>query len=84
MLHYTLLVATKNLTTNGVHKIIYHFSKLVQWVCAKAVDTQELPIMEKESVIVLTLLEMHFAYILCFQVHLLIHLVQEVGLLGPL
>ncbi len=59
MLHYTLLVATKDLTTNGVHEIIYHFSKLVQWVCAKAVDTQELPIMEKESVIVLTLLEMH-------------------------
>jgi hypothetical protein len=59
MLHYTLLVATKGLTTNGVGEIIYHFSKLVQWVCANAVDTQELPIMEKESVIVLTLLEMH-------------------------
>jgi len=55
MLHYKLLVATKGLTTNGVREIIYHLSKLVQWVCAKVVVTQELPIMY----IVLTLLEMH-------------------------
>jgi hypothetical protein len=41
--------------------------------------------MERESAIVLTLLEMHMPTSLFdSQVHLLIHLVQEVGLASPL
>jgi hypothetical protein len=41
--------------------------------------------MERENVVVLTLLEMHMpTSFFDSQVHLLIHLVQEVGLAGPL
>jgi hypothetical protein len=78
-----MIVAITCLTINVIHENISCFSKLVWWVCVEVVDIEKLLIMKKENV--LTLLDTHLlTSFFNFQVHMLIHLVQEVGLVGPL
>jgi hypothetical protein len=81
MLQYTLIVAITSLIINVIHENISCLFKLVWWVYVEVVDIEKLLIMKKESVI--TLLDMHLlTSFFNFQVHILIHLVQEVGLVG--
>jgi len=78
MLQYTLIMAITGLTINVIHENISCLSKLVWWVCIEVGL-----IMKKESVF--TMLDMHLlTSFFNFQVHMLIHLVQEVGLIGLL
>ena len=72
------------MTSAEVHDAVWSLGKLLRWVCLKEVYMEEIPRMRVLAAEVVCKLELAFppSFFDC-QVHLLVHLVDEVAIAGP-
>jgi hypothetical protein len=84
LLQQILPVALIGLGSSRLQKAVWDMGRLLRWVCGKTISVDEIPAMEVFSVEVVCGLEQALppSFFDC-QVHLLIHLVREVALAGP-
>lgn len=84
LVQHILPVAIIGLGTPQLRKAIWSLAKLLRWVCGKSISVEEIPEMETFGVEVVCELERTFPpSFFDGQIHLLIHLVKEVSLAGP-
>ena len=86
ILHHFLPIGIKGTFKkhHGLKQTIYMLSGLFRWICLPEIKVDEIPNMKREATEVMCLLEIHFPpTIFDMQVHLIIHLVDEVELCGP-
>jgi hypothetical protein len=85
LLRYFIPIALRGYLTPGLREAISRLSRLVRWITSKSISKDFLPKMETEAMVVMSLLEMQFpTSFFDSQVHDLIHIVQELGIAGPI
>lgn len=78
-----LPVAIRGTLTAEVRNIVYRVGNLFRWICSKEIDPDDLPAKLEEAEII-CLVELHMPpTVLDTQFHQLPHLVEEVGMAGP-
>ncbi|CAM6094114.1 unnamed protein product [Calypogeia fissa] len=84
LLHHVLPVAIIGLGSEEVEHALWSLGKLLRWVCSKEIYTKEIPGMRILAAEVVCKLEKALppTFFDC-QVHLLVHLVDEVAMCGP-
>jgi Domain of unknown function (DUF4218)/Transposase family tnp2 len=84
LLQHILPVAIIGLSSEEVQDALWSLGKLLRWVCSKEIYVEEIPRMEVLAAEVVCKLEKALppSFFDC-QVHLLVHLVREVGIAGP-
>ena len=84
LLQHILPVAIIGITSEEVQDAIWSLGKLLRWVCLKEIYVEEIPRMRVLAAEVVCKLELAFSpsFFDC-QVHLLVHLVDEVAIAGP-
>ncbi|CAM6122781.1 unnamed protein product [Calypogeia fissa] len=84
MIQHILPVAIIGLGSPEVQDALWSLAKLLRWVCSKEIYMEEIPRMEVLAAEVVCKLEKAFPpSFFDGQVHLLVHLVREVGIAGP-
>ncbi|KAL3682319.1 hypothetical protein R1sor_000341 [Riccia sorocarpa] len=84
LLQYILPICLQGLGTQDLRDAIYDLSVLMRWVCSKTIRIAEID--EKELFAVTTLCKLERILPLDYfdsQIHLLVHLVREVSICGP-
>ncbi|KAL3676119.1 hypothetical protein R1sor_026067 [Riccia sorocarpa] len=84
LLQYVLPMVLQGLGSQDLRDAIYDLSALIRWVCSKTVRTTDID--EKELFAITTLCKLERTLPPDYfdsQIHLLVHLVQEVSLCGP-
>ncbi|CAM6101864.1 unnamed protein product [Calypogeia fissa] len=84
LLHHVLPVTIIGLGSEEVEHALWSLGKLLRWVCSKEIYTEEIPGMRILAAEVVCKLEKALppTFFDC-QVHLLVHLVDEVAMCGP-
>jgi Domain of unknown function (DUF4218) len=84
LLQHILPVAIIGMATEEVQDVVWSLGSLLRWVCLKEIHVEEIPRMRVLAAEVVCKLEKAFppSFFDC-QVHLLVHLVDEVGIAGP-
>ncbi|XP_028782123.1 uncharacterized protein LOC114738254 [Neltuma alba] len=79
-----LLVAIRGIMKDDVRNTITKLCIFFNAICSKVIDTEKLDELEKEGYVILCQLEMYFpSAFFDIMVHLIVHLVREVRLCGP-
>ncbi|KAL3690030.1 hypothetical protein R1sor_016339 [Riccia sorocarpa] len=84
LLQHVLPTCLHGLGTQELREAIYDLSRLMRWVCSKEINVSEVPRMDIFAVETLCKLEKTLP--LSFfdsQIHLLVHLVREISICGP-
>lgn len=85
LLQYLLVVAVRGTLTKSICDMIFRLGRLFRWICSKTILKSEISAMAEEAAETLCLFERHFSpSFLDIQVHLVVHLVEEVALCGPI
>ena len=84
LLHGLLPLAIRGTLTKEIHDIIYRLGSLFKWICSKEIRKIEIMDRKVEAAELLCLMELHLPpSIFDIQFHLIVHLVEEVELAGP-
>ena len=79
-----LPIAIRGIMQDDVRMTITRLCMFFNAICSKVIDTEKLDELENEGYIILCQLEMHFApAFFDIMVHLIVHLVREIRLCGP-
>lgn len=82
-LQYILPIAIDGCTTSDIRMVIYKISHLVRWISQKEIKKSTIDENRINAAEALCMLEKHFpTSILTIQVHLMIHIVDEVAIAG--
>ena len=80
-----LVVAIQDILPNKVKHSITRFCFFFNTICSKVIDPLKLDELENEAAIILCQLEMYFPpSFFDIMVHLIVHLVREIKLCGPI
>ena len=83
MLQFILLVAIKGCLTPEIRLAIYKISMLVRWISQKEISIDSIEENMVNAIEAVCLIEKHFpSSALTIQVHLLVHIVDEVAIVG--
>lgn len=84
LLQHVLLVAITSIASDEVQDAIWSLAKLLRWICSKDIQVEEIPRTEVLAPKVGCKLEKALppSFFDC-QVHLLVHLMHEVAIAGP-
>jgi hypothetical protein len=84
ILQYLLPIAVKGTLTRTIEHAVQRLAGVLRWICQKEIPTSELNAMEIEIAETMCMFEMCMSpTFFDGQVHLLVHLVEEVRLAGP-
>ncbi|XP_020239246.1 uncharacterized protein LOC109818226 [Cajanus cajan] len=84
LMQQLLLVAIRGILPNNVISVLTRLCFFFNAICAKVIDPKKLDELENESVIILFQLEMYFPpAFFDIMIHLIVHLVREIRLCGP-
>jgi len=79
-----LLVAIRGILPKNVREVITRVCLFFNAICRKAIDPTRLDDLENEAIILLCQLEMYFSpSFFVIMVHLIVHLMREIRLCGP-
>ena len=79
-----LLVAIRGILPNNVRNVLTRLCFFFNAICAKVIDPDKLDELENEAIIILCQLEMYFPpAFFDIMIHLMVHLVREIRLCGP-
>jgi len=79
-----LLVAIREILPKNVRQVITRVCLIFNAICRKVIDPTTLDDLENEAIILLCQLEMYFPpSFFDIMVHLIVHLVREIRLYGP-
>ncbi|CAK8541326.1 unnamed protein product [Lathyrus sativus] len=85
LMQQLLPVAIRGILPNNVRKTITRLCLFFNAICCKAIDPLKLENLENESAVILCQLEMYFPpSFFDIMVHLIVHLVREIRLCGPI
>ena len=83
MLQYILPIAIKGCLTPEIRQVIYKISRLVRWISQKEISHESIEENRVNAIEAVCLLEKNFpSSAMTIQVHLLVHIVDEVALAG--
>jgi hypothetical protein len=84
ILQFHIPIAIQGMFDLNFSETICRLSRLIRWLSKKCIHKEEIESMKQESYVVMTLLQIQMP-ISFFdgQVHLLVHLVEDISLLGP-
>nr|KYP40119.1 hypothetical protein KK1_038547 [Cajanus cajan] len=84
-MQHLLPVAIRGILPNIVRSVLTRLCFFFNAICAKVIDLHKLDELENESTIILCQLEMYFPLsFFDIMIHLLVHLVREIRLSGPI
>ena len=84
ILRFHIPIAIQGMFDPNFSETICRLSRLVRWLSKKCIMKEEIEDMKQESYVVMTLLQMQMpTSFFDSQVHLLVHLVEDISLLGP-
>jgi hypothetical protein len=84
LLHHILPIAIRGTLTPDIRDIVYRLGKLFRWLCGKEIHESEIREMEEESTEIVCKMEQHLPpSFFDIMPHLIVHLVKEVELAGP-
>ena len=84
LLHDLLPIAIRGTLTKEIRDIVYRLGSLFKWICSKEINKAEIMDKKVEAAELLCLMELHLPPSLFdIQFHLIVHLVEEVELVGP-
>jgi ssDNA-binding Zn-finger/Zn-ribbon topoisomerase 1 len=85
LMQQLLPVAIRGILPDNVRKTITRLCLFFNAICCKAIDSFKLDELEKEAAVILCQLEMYFPpAFFDIMVHLIVHLVREIRLCGPI
>ena len=84
LMQQLLPVAIRGILEDDARKTLTRLCKFLNAICSKVIDNEILDELEKEGYVILSQLEMHFPpAFFDISVHLIVHLVREIRLCGP-
>ena len=84
ILRFHIPVAIQGMFDSNFSETICRLSRLIRWLSQKCIHKEEIESMKQESFVVMALLQMQMpTTFFDGQVHLLVHLVEDISLLGP-
>ena len=82
-LQFVLPVAIKDCLNENIQNVIYKISAIVRWISKKEIDVNTIEAAKQNAIEAVTLADKFIpSSFLTIQFHLLVHLVDEVGIAG--